>query len=186
MLRKNNIKPSFAILGGSFNPPHIGHIFISQIIYKKFNLKKVIWLVSPKNPLKNSDFNLDNFQARIQQCKKICENNNFIEVSDLEYKFFQNKKNYFTIDFLKRYSLFNKNIKFQFIIGADNLINFHRWKDYKNIEKYCEIIVVNRVDNNFNLKYKAQKSKFGISGNYKFINAKTIDISSTKIRNKKL
>ncbi|MDX1950234.1 MAG: nicotinate (nicotinamide) nucleotide adenylyltransferase [Rickettsiales bacterium] len=184
-MQKRNNKIKIGILGGSFNPPHKGHLFISEFVFKKFGLKKIIWLVSPQNPLKNNYKNLEeNFLQRFANCKNFTAKNNYIEVSDAEYKFFRHNKKFFTIDFLKRFSKLNKNFEIKFIIGADNLINFHSWKNYKEISKFCEIIAVNRVDNNFNLKYKAQKSKFGISGKYKFVNCKTIDISSTKIRNK--
>lgn len=167
-------------MGGSFNPPHQGHLFIAGEAIKRLGLKRLLFLVSPKNPLKNKAALL--FERRLELCKEITKNHRKIMVSDLEKKFFPNAKNYYTIDFLKRLKLKYPHYDIKFIIGADNLINFHKWKNHKEISQYCEIIVFNRVDGRVNYKYKALKSKFGVSGKYKVINAKHIDISSTRIR----
>ena len=84
-LKKNKI----GILGGSFDPAHKGHLAISKEAAKKFKLKKIIWAITKKNPFKKkSSLSLS---TRIQYCKKITENTNFIIVKFLENKIKSNK-----------------------------------------------------------------------------------------------
>ena len=78
-LKKNKI----GILGGSFDPAHKGHLAISREAIKRFNLKKVIWAITKKNPLKKKSFiSLEN---RIKHCRKVIGTNNLIKV-----KFYEN------------------------------------------------------------------------------------------------
>ena len=79
--RKNHIK--IGILGGTFDPPHKGHIYISQITLKKLKLNKILWIVTKKNPLKKKPYL--SAKARIKLSKKITKNNKRIFV-----KYFDN------------------------------------------------------------------------------------------------
>ena len=84
---KNSRKIKIGILGGSFNPPHQGHVHISEIVRKKLSLSKILWLVSPGNPLKDNSI-LQNFENRFQACKEITKKYPNIKISDLERKFY--------------------------------------------------------------------------------------------------
>ena len=113
-------KIKIGILGGSFDPAHKGHLAISKEARKRFDLKKIIWAITKKNPFKKeSDTSVSN---RIKKCKKVIGENLFIKV-----KFYENiiksNKTLDLINYLKK----NKNIKVYFLMGADNLINFHKW-----------------------------------------------------------
>ena len=132
-IKKNKI----GILGGSFDPPHKGHLAISREAKKKLKLKKIIWAITNKNPFKKkSSLTLS---SRIQYCEKIIKKTAFIEVKFLEKKIKSNK----TIELI---NFFTKNRKNQiyFIMGADNLINFHKWHKWKIISQKCNIIVFDR------------------------------------------
>ena len=87
------------LLGGSFDPPHKGHLYISKIAIKKFKLKKLLWVVTKKNPLKIKPYL--NLKSRINLSKKITKKENKIFV-----KYFENKiksKNTFNLlNFLKK------------------------------------------------------------------------------------
>ena len=116
------------ILGGSFDPPHKGHLFISKQSLKFLKLKKVIWAITKQNPLKqNTHFSLD-FRKKL--CRKIIKNNKKIQLKHYENKI-KSKTSIAVLKYLSK----EKKINYSFIIGSDNLINFHKWKDYKKILK---------------------------------------------------
>ena len=170
-LKKNKI----GILGGSFDPAHQGHLTISKEAIKKFKLKKVIWAITKKNPFKKkSSLSLS---SRIQYCKKITKKTKFIEIKFLEDKIKSNK----TINLIKFFTK-NKRNEIFFLMGADNLINFHKWYKWKIISQKCNIIVFDR----HGYKKKSLNSKTYKTLNkdkIKFINFNKVNISSSQLRN---
>ena len=169
-IKKNRI----GILGGSFDPAHKGHLAISKVAAKKFKLKKIFWAITKKNPFKKKSY-LD-LLARINLCKKITKKIKFIEVKCFENKVRSNK----TINLI---NFFAKNIKNEvfFIMGADNLINFHKWHKWKIISKKCTLIVFDRQG----YKKKSLNSKTYKTLNkekLKFINFNKVNISSSQLR----
>ena len=169
-LKKNKI----GILGGSFDPAHKGHLVISKVAAKKFQLKKIIWAITKKNPFKKkSSLSLSN---RIKYCKKIIKKTKFIEVKFFETKIKSNK----TINLINFFTK-NKKNEIYFLMGADNLINFHKWHKWKIISKKCNIIVFDR----HGYKNKSLNSKSYKSLNkekLKFINFNKVNISSSQLR----
>ena len=95
---------------------------------KRFELKNIIWAITKKNPFKNQS--KTTVTERIKFCKKIIGNNSFIKVRFYENKINSNK----TIDLINHLKK-NKNIEIYFLMGADNLINFHRWYKSKSISQ---------------------------------------------------
>ena len=167
-------KNKIGILGGSFDPAHKGHLAISKEASKRFKLKKIIWAITKKNPFKKKS-NL-NLSTRIENCKKIIKKINFIEVKFLENKIKSNK----TINLINYFTK-NKNNEIFFIMGADNLINFHKWHKWRIISEKCNIVVFDR----YGYKKKALKSKSYKSLNkekLKFINFNKVNISSSQLR----
>jgi len=173
-LKKKKLN-KIGILGGTFDPAHIGHIKISKEAKRRFALKKVIWAVTKKNPFKKKTNK--NLKERILYAKKINIKNKFIKIMFFENKIKSNR----TIDLIKYLKKKYKNYKIYLIMGADNLINFHKWKNYKEISSMCKILVCDR--NKY--KAKSQKSvsyrKFFNKG-LEFVNIKKINISSSQLR----
>ena len=170
-IKKNKI----GILGGTFDPAHIGHIKISKEAKKKFHLNKVFWVITKKNPFKKKSFL--NLKKRINYAKKINVNNKFIKIYFFEDKIKSNK----TIDLMKFLENRYKKTEFFFIMGADNLINFHKWKKWNKIAEISKILVFNRL----NYKSKSLKSISFKKLNKKrleFINFKKVNISSSQLR----
>ena len=123
-------KIKIGVLGGTFDPAHKGHLEISKQAKKKFALRKIIWAITEKNPFKN--LSKTNIQDRIKFTKKFVTKQKFIKV-----KFFENKiKSNRTIDLIN-YLNKNKKLDIYFLMGADNLVNFHKWHKWKSIAKKC-------------------------------------------------
>ena len=167
-------KIKIGILGGTFDPAHKGHLEISIQAKKKFRLKKIIWAITQKNPFKNESST--NLKKRTQFAKKLIGKNDYIKVKFYEDKIASNR----TINLIK---YLNKKKKFEiyFIMGADNLINFHKWYKWKSIIKECNILVFDRQG------YKAKSLKSitfnKISKkNLTFVNFKKVNISSSQLR----
>jgi len=170
----NSKKSKIGILGGSFDPAHKGHLVISKEAVKKFKIKKIIWAITKKNPFKKkSSLNLS---TRIKYCKKIINKTKFIEVKFLEKKIKSNK----TINLINFFTK-NKKNEVYFLMGADNLINFHKWHKWKDISKKCTIIVFDR----YGYKKKSLNSRTYKNLNndkLKFINFNKVNISSSQLR----
>jgi len=168
------IKKKIGILGGSFDPPHKGHLTISKEAIKRLKLKKVIWAITNKNPFKEKS--KTNLSSRIKLCKKIIGDNNNIKIKFYEKILKSNK----TINLIN-YLAINKKNEIYFMMGADNLINFHKWYKWESISKKCNIIVFDR----HGFKKKSLNSttfKRLNKKNLKFIEFKKVNISSSQLR----
>ena len=172
-LKLNKIK--IGILGGTFDPAHRGHLEISKQAKKIFNLKEVIWAITKKNPLKNKS--KSNLKTRISFAKKLVSANKFIKIKFYEEKICSNK----TIDLIN-YLKKDKKLDIHFIMGADNLITFHKWHKWKSISKKCNILVFDRQG----FKAKSLRSitfKQLNNRHLTFIKFKKVNISSSQLRN---
>ena len=171
---ENNKKIKVGILGGTFDPAHKGHLEISKQAKKLLNLKNVIWAITKQNPFK--DISKSNLKNRIQFAKKLIAKNDFIKIRFYEEKISSNR----TIDLIN-YLKKDKKYELYFIMGADNLINFHKWHKWKSIVKKCNLIVFDRQG----YKTKSLKSVTYNGVNKKrlsFIKFKKVNISSSQLR----
>lgn len=181
---------TIGLLGGSFDPPHKGHLYISLEAKKILNLDEIWWLVTPQNPLKISK--PATYAERLNNCYDIIKGHP-IKVSELEKKI-NSQYSYQSINFIQNYY---KNIKFFWLMGADNLINFHNWQNWKAIFQNISIVVFKRHGyNNKALNSITTKTftQFKISNNFlnassfsslpswSWIDNREIKISSSEIR----
>ena len=167
-------KIKIGVLGGSFDPAHKGHLAISKEAKKRFELKKIIWAITRKNPFK--DESKTTLSKRINYCKKIIGSNSFIRVKFYEDIIKSNK----TIDLIN-YIKKNNGIEVYFIMGADNLINFHKWHKSKSISQKCNILVFDRHGYKKN-SLKSKTFKTLNKDSLKFIEFKKVNISSSQLR----
>ena len=170
-LKKNKI----GILGGTFDPAHKGHLTISKEAVKRFMLKEVIWAITKKNPFKTKSSL--SIEKRLKISKKFTRKYKFIQVNYFE-KHIRSNKTFHLINYLKK-KFSNKEL--YLIIGADNLIKFHKWKRWKDISKKCIILVFDR----YPYKSKALKSlafKHINKEKLKYINFKKVNISSSQLK----
>ena len=181
---------SIGLLGGSFDPPHKGHIYISLEAKKILQLDGIWWLVTPKNPLKIS--RPANYEERIHNCKSITKTHP-IKIEEIEKKI-KSTYSFQTIDFLQNHY---ENINFFWLMGADNLINFHYWQKWRKIFSSIPIVIFRRHNynvralksitlktfNNFKISSKyLNKKKLTTLPAWTWIDNKEIKISSTEIR----
>jgi len=167
-------KIGIGILGGTFDPPHKGHLEISVQAKKRFGLKNIVWAITRQNPFKNES--TSSLRNRMQFAKKLIGKNDYIKVKFYEDKIASNR----TIDLIN-HLIKNKKNQIYFIMGADNLVNFHKWHKWKAIIKKCNILVFDRQG----YKAKSLKSVTFSGANKKkltFISFKKVNISSSQLR----
>jgi len=125
------------LLGGSFNPPHQAHRDISLFAMKRLRLDRVWWLVTPGNPLK--DQQPHGLAQRMEAARRLARHP-CIEVSCLE-SVIGTRYTLDTIAFLRRRC---GAVRFVWIMGADNLAQFHRWKGWRTIADLVPMAVIDR------------------------------------------
>ncbi len=126
------------LLGGSFNPAHEGHREISLLALKRLELDAVWWLVSPGNPLKDvSDY--APYHERLQIARRIANHPRII-ISNFE----ERKGLQYTVDTLAALRELWPQIDFVWLMGADSLAGFHRWREWRKIAALAPFAVFNR------------------------------------------
>jgi nicotinate-nucleotide adenylyltransferase len=126
------------LLGGSFNPPHEGHALITRLALKRLALDRVWWLVTPGNPLKSLT-GLAALKARMEAARRLDVGPRVV-VSDIEAQI-DARFTYDTLLWLRRRA---PSVHFVWIMGADNLSQFHLWRHWRLIADLVPIVVVDR------------------------------------------
>ncbi len=126
------------LLGGSFNPPHGGHALITRLALRRLRLDRVWWLVTPGNPLK-SQGELAALQARVEAARRLVAGPR-VSVTDVE-ACIGARFTYETLAWIRRRA---PSVHFVWIMGADNLTQFHRWRHWRAIADLMPIVVVDR------------------------------------------
>jgi nicotinate-nucleotide adenylyltransferase len=194
------------LFGGSFNPPHQGHVYISELAIKKLGLNQLWWIPNKYNPLKKQVV-FDDFDSRFKKCQQMTLGSPKIKVKN-----FKNDSVY-TEELLTKLKSKYKNHQFYWIMGADNLVDLHRWKNFKKLIKMVIFVVFSRqnflstlksskayniyqgfLKNNLNKPDKSPKTPDKISDKapnktsgqnlprFLIFRIRNLDISSTQIR----
>ena len=168
-------RKTIGIFGGSFDPPHKGHVEISKISLKKIKLKKIYWIITKKNPFKKKPF--FSLKQRISKSKKAVKKYKRIKVLYLDDKI----KSSHTVNVINYFIKIKKQKDLCLILGSDNLLNFHKWKSWKKIVKLTKLIVFSRKGYDKKSK-ESQILKYINKKNIVYINNKLINISSSNIK----
>lgn len=140
----SHAKQRIGLLGGSFNPAHAGHVHISLEAIKRLKLDEVWWLVSPRNPLKKAG-DLADIAMRLEKAQTITAAHPHIRVRDDEIR----HQLYYTIDSVTHLQEHFPKTQFVWLMGADNLKHFHRWKGYAQLAARIPMAVLDRAPYSF-------------------------------------
>ena len=180
------------LLGGSFNPPHLAHRTISLFAIKRLRLDRVWWLVSPGNPLKDNG-NLHELEKRAQAARNTAADPR-IDVTCLE-SVIRTRYTVDTINYLRRRA---SGLRFVWIMGADNLAQFHRWQHWQRIATQVPIAVIDRPPQSFRAlaapaaqalgPYRLPENEAGRLADQRppawvFLTGLKLNLSSTTLRN---
>lgn len=141
------------LLGGSFNPAHAGHVHISLEALKRLKLDEIWWLVSPGNPLKSAQC-MAPFEQRFASAQALCKPHKRLKASTIE----QQLGTRYTIDTLQALRKRFPRVQFVWLMGADNLAQFHRWQGWRRIARLVPIAVMDRAP----YSYASLKSQMAI------------------------
>jgi nicotinate-nucleotide adenylyltransferase len=180
------------LLGGSFNPPHVAHRAISLFAIKRLKLDRVWWLVSPGNPLKDHG-PLHDLDQRAEAARQMA-NDPRIDVTCLE-AVIGTRYTVDTITYLRRRTA---GLRLVWIMGADNLAQFHRWQNWRRIASEVPIAVIDRPPQSFRAmaapaaqalaRYRLPENQAGRLADqhppaWVFLTGMKLSLSSTGLRN---
>ena len=180
------------LLGGSFNPPHAAHRAISLFAIKRLKLDRVWWLVTPGNPLKQHG-DLRDLEERAEAARKMADDPR-IDVSCLE-SVIGTRYTSDTIGYLRSHT---SGLRLVWIMGADNLAQFHRWQNWRSIAFQVPIAVIDRPPQSFRAlaapaaqalaRYRLPENEAGSLADRRapawvFLTGMKLSLSSTGLRN---
>jgi len=178
------------LLGGSFDPPHQGHVAITKAALQRFDLDQLWWLVSPGNPLKGHA--PAKMARRIKAAQEIMQHPK-VRISAAELQLGTRYTAETLAALIRRYP----QVRFTWLMGADNLAHFHRWKDWRHIMETVPVGVIARPGDRIAARlspaakiYRSSMLRGGqsrlLSGaaapRWCFINLPMVDESSSRIR----
>jgi nicotinate-nucleotide adenylyltransferase len=178
------------ILGGTFNPPHMGHLRLAEEAACTHELFEVIFIPCFLPPHKDTKF-LASAQDRLEMTRLACQGNSSFRVSDIEISFNGPSYTCNTLKYLRE----TTRCQVFFIIGTDSLSDISSWRDYEKLFELCSFIVVSRpgmtfssawlnVPHSLRNKFRLQGDRFIHSSGHFLIRSpiRGLDISSTRIR----
>jgi len=126
------------LFGGSFDPPHEGHALVSKIALTRLGLDRIWWLVSPGNPLKDTH-RLASLRARMEAARGLARDPRVV-VTGLEADIGAR----YTADTIAYLRERCPGVRFVWIMGADNLLQFHRWRNWNEIMLGVPVAIIDR------------------------------------------
>ena len=162
------------LFGGTFDPPHIGHLLVAQTIFEAENFGKIVFIPTFKTPGKN---NITDIKDRLAMLRMAVTSNPNFEISDLEI---QRGGTSYTIDTIREYKSGQDcdSRELYYLIGSDSLQIFHTWKDPREILDECQVIVAIRPG------FRPSDISNWILRKVRFANIPRFEISSSTIRSR--
>ncbi len=163
---------NIGIFGGTFNPPHIGHLIVAEHVRIELDLDKIIFIpsfISPHKQEKESEI----AHHRFEMTKCAIADNTYFECSDIEI---YRKETSYTVHTIEELKKLYPNDIFFLIIGMDNYLTFHLWKEPQRILERATLVVMNRPN------YPRQVNEVIGTKSTLFVDVPNIDLSSSTIR----
>jgi nicotinate-nucleotide adenylyltransferase len=168
------------IMGGTFNPIHIGHLIAAQEVLERLELDYIIFLPAG-NPPHKAESDVIEANHRYEMVKLAVEKNNRFYISDIEIK--REGKTY-TYDTLIELKKFYYDVEFSFLLGYDTLRDMDTWKRVDEVFKLTSFVVVNRGNLPEDMNEEINKKKTYYDAKISVVSIPEIDISSTEIRDR--
>ncbi len=144
---------TIGLFGGSFNPAHEGHRHVAETARVRLGLDKIIWLVSPQNPLKDRHETAP-LAERIEKLKP------FIGPKDIVSDFETQIHATYTLDTLRALKARYPGVHFVWIMGGDSLAGFHRWRGWSQIMHMVPVVIVSRPGALMNARFSPAARRF--------------------------
>lgn len=160
------------IFGGSFNPPHLGHLVIAEWMRGEFALDRILWIPASQSPFKDAA-SLPDPDRRLEMAQLAAQDNPAFTVSDVEVR--RGGASY-TIDTLRHLIEAQPETEFNLLMGSDSLSSFDRWRDAERILELADLLVFRRPGE------PAPELSDRIMRRVSFANAPRLEISATVIR----
>ncbi|GAA0616069.1 nicotinate-nucleotide adenylyltransferase [Brevundimonas kwangchunensis] len=139
-----DLAPGMAVglFGGSFNPAHDGHAHVAETAMRRLGLDRVVWLVSPQNPLKDTRESapLADRMASAEHAARLAASGPAMIISDVETRM----GTQWTVDTLRALVARHPGVRFVWLMGSDNLASFHRWRGWTDIMRLMPMAVIAR------------------------------------------
>ena len=170
---------SIAIVGGTFNPVHKGHIMLGEFALKTLPFLDYVVYMPNNKPVYKDNGKIVSGYDRIKMLE-LALSNSKMTVSDMEIK---RGGITYTIDTLRLLKRYNSNVDIYLVIGGDSLVSFDSWKEYVEILKISKLLVAKRRGSDYNLeKYEKKLKKVCDEAEIKYMDSPFFDISSTVLR----
>lgn len=174
-----NLHKKIGILGGSFDPIHNGHLHMAKAAYEQYELDEV-WLIPNGHAPHKDEDKMTDASHRMAMCELVAKQYDFLKTCDIEITSEEYSYTYLTMQKLtQKYP----DYEFYFIMGADSLDYFEKWRNPEIIASLCKILVVNRDEFTMeDLKNEISRINQYFPANIQIVHCKKYDISSTEIR----
>jgi len=162
-----------AIMGGTFNPPHLGHLICAEEVYDHFKFHKLIFIPNARPPHKNKRRVIDP-QHRYMMTYLAIKDNPHFEISRIEL---DRPGRSYSIETIKEFKrIYEPNTEFYWIVGADSILEMNIWKDIDELLTLCNFIAISRPG------YDLNKADPRYLNKVTFFKVTAIDISASEIR----
>lgn len=155
-----DLAPGMAVglFGGSFNPAHDGHAHLAETALRRLGLDRIVWLVSPQNPLKDTRHTapLEQRMASAREAARLAAAGPTMIVSDFESRVGTQR----TIDTLRALTARHPGVRFVWLMGSDNLATFHHWRGWTDIMRMMPVAVVARPGSLFDSRTAPAAARF--------------------------
>ncbi|MAH05563.1 MAG: nicotinate (nicotinamide) nucleotide adenylyltransferase, partial [Pseudomonadota bacterium] len=195
---KASTKKRVVLFGGSFNPPHEGHLHIAHKAYEAMGADEVWMLVAPRNPFKDPKIYAD-LSHRMEMSRLMTAHLPWMKVTDIEQQYIPAGEDFIeTAETLKRLRADYPDHEFVWMMGSDNVIEFHKWGGWQDMVKNHIIMIMNRTqsteeieavkkskaitDSGLNVDMHVKGTKYTKQNGFYLVDSPVMELSSTMIR----